>query len=308
MTRNGIHCVFLGVLACSQVLVSELVVGEVSSDPQAISLTTGKFVIPPGESHECFYLMTTDRELNMVAEEGHQDPGGHHFTLAYTDLPPREPGHHPCTEEDVSSFHTITGLSGYVRTTRFELPEALAVKIPAGKQLVLQSHYINPSGSTMTVEDTLTVYLSDHVSGYVQRAGPHNERFEIPPHRSAQSSTTCTLSRNLRIIRLGGHMHQLGSHFRLETVDATGKPLTTLYEEDWQPSYTWAPPIRQYPIEAPLELAAGTRLHYTCEWYNPTDSLVRFPMEMCAAPMMYLTDGGLPVPVAELFLCQADAP
>jgi hypothetical protein len=92
---------------------------------------------------------------------------------------------------------------------------------------------------------------------------------------------TCTVSQDLQLALLLGHMHEHGVHYTLETIDAAGAVIDTVYSEDWMPSYSSHPPILKFTMEAPLTFKAGTRFRQTCEWNNDTDKTLIFPTEMC---------------------------
>ena len=87
-----------------------------------------------------------------------------------------------------------------------------------------------------------------------------------------------------------GHQHELGKHYKLELID--GATTTTLYDKDWQESYTSHPPMQRYPVDKPFQLTTKVKLRQTCRWTNATDKNVYFPREMCVAFMYYYPDMG----------------
>lgn len=269
-----------------------------ASDQNVLVLRSGEFSVPPtGESFWCSYTdVITDRELSVASVIGHRGSGGHHVSLGYIDTP-HAVGHYPCTGMEMDGWHVVLAVTLKDDGGRgsFQLPDGVAMKVPAGKQLVLHSHHINLTGTTMTAHDTVEVHLVDPstVQVYVNMLFIPDQGLEVPPHGRAQRAQTCVLSRNIRVVALRGQMRQFGKLYRLEIVNGAGQPLTTLYEEAWSLSYTWNPPIRRYSIEAPLELAAGTRLRQTCDWDNPTDSPLRFPRETCITMLTHFATDGL---------------
>ena len=295
--RQGVGQVVVVVvtLATSLVSAADILGLENLHDPEVLSLTTGEFDVPHGDWSECFYTrVTTMHELAIVAASGRQSPHGHHITAYYTDTP-RDPEHHPCTSEEMVGWRRVAGATGRgVQGKGLELPKGLAMKVPAGKQLVIQSHYINTTISTIKATDTITLHLANpaHVQTYANMFYFFNNEFEIPAQSSYQSVTSCTVPRDLRIVQLAGHMHEFGTDYRLEQGDSLGQKLTTLYKEDWSPSSVWNPPVLRYSLEEPLILTAGTRLRQTCQWHNPTEQPLRYPREMCIAIFLYFPDEG----------------
>lgn len=261
------------------------------TDANKLTFTTPKFTVPSGDSFTCFYTNTfTDKELSVRDANGHQGPGGHHILAYYTDVP-REEQHHPCVDSEMVSWHQISGSSGQNvdNNSVLKLPEGFALKVPAGKQLVIQAHYINTTGADMEVQDTVTLNLTDpaKVENYVNYFVTDDEGFSAPPHAPYEHSSICTLDRDLNMILTLGHMHEYGKHFRLDEIDADGNTKRTLVDNDWAPEYTSHPPINYYTKDQPLSLPKGTRLKQTCSWNNTTTDPLLFPREMCITFMYH---------------------
>jgi hypothetical protein len=260
---------------------------------QYIKVDTGKFVVPPGDSFECFYTSNVIEADTYVSNaKGQQGPGGHHITVYYTDTP-QPPGHHTCDDAEMVSWHQIAGADTNKEPVIF-IPEGAAATIPKGKQIVVQSHYINTTGAPQTVDDVVEVQIVDKkdVKYFINFWAMVDLGFSIPPVSAAKSVTTCTLTEDVNTVLMVGHMHELGKHFKLETIDDAGNPLETLYEQDWQPLYVSHPPARVDTLEKPLALKKGTRFRQTCEWNNDTPDPVLFPREMCVTFAFYYPDKG----------------
>ncbi len=266
--------------------------GEAESDPSGdgeskdtVVIELPDFQIPVGESFKCYYSdVITDRELSVVAARGAQVKGGHHLSLYYVDNQ-REPGMQECDgKTEMVDWHFVVGAGGEGNADDYlQLAEGLAFKIPAGKQLMVQAHYINVSGAEMKSEDKLDVQLIDpaKVTAYAADFVVDDDSFLIEPHSELTTTMDCTVPQDLSLTMLLGHMHEQGKHYRLEEVDAQGNVLRTLYEEEWAASYASHPPLLHYTKEAPLKLAKGTILRQTCSWNNITDAPLAFPTEMC---------------------------
>jgi hypothetical protein len=269
--------------------------GLVSSDANALTFATGPFEIPPGDSFTCFYLnVTTDRELSVDAATGTQGEGGHHVLVYYADTT-REPTHHPCDDAEMVSWHQVAGSGGEGASGDvIALPPGMALRVAAGKQLVMQAHYINTSGKTQTVDDTVTLHLTDpkNVKAYMNYVALVNDSFELPAHTPTKASTTCTLSQDFTTLLWLGHMHGWGKNYALDRVDDAGNVLENLITTKWEPQYTSHPQITRFPTDAPRVLPKGTKLRQTCEWTNTTDAPIGFPEEMCVTILYYYPDVG----------------
>jgi hypothetical protein len=264
---------------------------------KALKVVIPKHAVPPGDSFECHYTdITTDRELFVNRSTGRQGEGGHHITIYYVSEAPQPVGHRPCIDAEMAAWRQVGAASDDAAGSEgvIDLPPGIAVKVPAGKQIVVQTHYINPTASPKTVEDEITVHLipKNEVKRFAQGFAVVDGTFEIPPQGNYSRTSTCTVQRDLDLIMLLGHMHAAGQHYKLEHLDASGAPKKTLIDHDWQPAYAAHPPTSRFAPEAPLKLAKGDKLRQTCTWKNTGTDKLLFPTEMCIAFSMYLDDHG----------------
>ncbi|MFO0590931.1 MAG: hypothetical protein U0441_25535 [Polyangiaceae bacterium] len=264
-----------------------------SGEARELVVTTPEFEVPPGDSFECFYTdVRSPKDLAVTSAIGHQGPGGHHITLYYADED-RPVGHHPCSDAEMLGLHQVTGASLDGEPT-LNVPEGLATRIPEGKQIALQSHYINVSGKTEKVTDEIRVALADpsDIVAYANMWVLFDGNFKVPAHSQAVHRSVCTVAKDADLVLLFGHMHEMGKHFTLERIDDQGATLETLYDQDWASSYASHPPELRYTREKPLHFAAGTRLRQTCTWHNAGEEDAQFPREMCLSFGYYFPDDG----------------
>lgn len=261
----------------------------------ALRFKLAKYAVQPGDSFECHFTeVTTDRELFVNRASGKQGNGGHHVTIYYKDGAPSPPGHHTCKEEEMTQWNQVGG-AGNEGEGVADLPPNVAIRIPKGKQMVVQTHYINPTSEPYEVEDEITVNLVPEKD--VQRVANAfvvlDSGFEIPPQaKKFERTTTCVVPQDLDLVVLLGHMHESGAHYKLERLDESGKVVESLVDHGWEPSYASHPPSKHWSTTEPHRLAKGTKLRQTCAWNNVENEAVRFPREMCLAFSYYLDDRG----------------
>jgi hypothetical protein len=264
---------------------------------RTLEFTTGPFTVPGGtDSFECFYTsVITDREFAISSATGLQGPGGHHLTAYYT-AATRPAEHHPCTEEEMASWTMIAGTGGEAGVGDDQsLPEGLAIRVPAGVQLVLQAHYINTTPDPLTTDDsvTLAVLPPAEVEAYANMLVVHDDAFEVPARTRYRSTSVCTLTApTLNVVLFMGHMHASGRQFSLELLPETGDTGSMLYDVAWSDEYSSHPPVLRYDRSAPLVLTGGTRFRQTCTWENTGDQPLIFPNEMCDGVFFYYPDAG----------------
>jgi hypothetical protein len=275
-------------------------------DPFTIHITTPELLIKNGETFNCYYTdVITDRELAVAWAGARQGAGGHHVTVYYVDNE-RPVGVQPCSgTSEMVDWHFLVGAGGEGNTTDdlITLPEGLAVRVPAGKQLMLQSHYINFSGEERHERDEVDVHLVDpaEVEAYAADFVINEDRFELAPHSSLTASSICEIDQDIQLSMLLGHMHEQGVHFRLEEVDEQGETIEVLYEHEWEPEFASHPPVDNFTMQDPLRLEAGTRLRQTCSWNNSLAIPLLFPTEMCISFGYYF-------PATERYVCPMTDP
>lgn len=268
----------------------------VSLTADQLTIRTPRFTVPPGDTFECFYTSyVTEREIAPQRASGHQGAGGHHITVYYYSGTPRPAEHHPCTDAEMVEWNQVAGASEAGSGEEdLGLPDGLAMRVPAGKQIVLQAHYINVTGKPYDVEDEVDVRLAEpaKLRAYAGDFVINEATFSLAPAVQTTRSATCTVQEDLQVVMMIGHMHELGKHFSLAEIDEAGETKAMLWETAWQPYYTSNPPPRRFPIDQPLLLKKGTRLRQTCSWDNTTSDTLIFPREMCVGYMYYYPDRG----------------
>lgn len=260
-----------------------------------ISIHTGDFPIPPGDSFTCFYTpFTAETDLTVTRGVGMQQEGGHHLTVYYT-MTPQPAGYHTCTDQEMATWRQIAAADPTTGETSYAVP-GLGMRVPAGAQIVVQAHYIN-LGDVRSVNDWVDVMLprTGEVRYLAQSFVIDDEDWEVPAMGSWQSQSECVVSRDYQAASLLGHMHELGAHFTLEMQAPGETTWTSLYDTDWTTSYFSHPPINLYGLDTPLMMPAGTRLRQTCQWHNTTTDPAIFPREMCVTYMLTFpsTTGGM---------------
>lgn len=264
-------------------------------DPLDISFETGEWDVPSGDVFECFYTdVILDEDAAVQGAIAAEVPEGlHHITLYYTD-DPKEVGHHPCSDEEMLEWRQVAAAGGGESDAGYGLPDGLAMKIPAGSQLVVQVHYINLEPEAVKRNDKVTMNVVDPAD-VLEYANIHvtlDSSFNIPPHSTGSSTTECEVREDTQAILLLGHMHEWGTRYSLDILAEDGSVAETLYEEEWMPLYSSHPPAFRYPIDEPLLLKAGTKLRQRCEWNNTEEEALTFPREMCLSFMYYYPDDG----------------
>ena len=166
----------------------------------------------------------------------------------------------------------------------WKYPDGSAMKIEAGSQLVLQTHY-TPNGKQQDDNSYVGLKVCDvsQVKRQVRYNLVANANFEIPPgapdHEVRQA---VRILKDIRLLNLFPHMHYRGKSFRFEAEYPDGGKEVLLdvprYDFTWQ---------LRYDLAEPRLLPKGTRLiciaHYDNSENNPLNpdptQTVRFGLQ-----------------------------
>lgn len=150
------------------------------------------------------------------------------------------------------------------------LPPGVAVKIPAGSDLVFQMHY-TPTGKVETDRSQIgfIYYKGEMPPQKVAHTRPIlNFSFEIPPgEANHEVESSFTFERDVTLLGLMPHMHLRGKDFLYRATYPDGKSEILLsvpsYDFNWQGSYRF-----NEPIKAP----AGTTIDCLAHFDNSADN------------------------------------
>jgi hypothetical protein len=259
--------------------------------------TTEFAVSPTADTLMCTYMpMRLDRDVITRELHSYQAPGGHHVVMFYQPMPYTGADlgvARPCTEQDMVDSRLVGG-GDESHEQALQLPAGLGVRIPAGSQIMIQSHYIPVPDAPSRVRDAMTLVPAapGQVTTLADALAISDGDMRIPPHATYGQTLEYVVDADMGIAMLLGHMHEWGTRFRLELVPADGSASRTLYAPPPGTQLRSNPPVTYYTEASPLALHAGDRLRVHCDWDNTTDHVLEFPEEMCVALMYYFPARG----------------
>jgi len=235
------------------------------------NVQTGEWVAEP-----------TDRDLDVLQISGFQSLGGHHATLVAT--PHHEPlgTIKPWSMTENLMGRILIGVNGSDENA-VGLPEGYVFRIPAGSSLVVQTHYLNATETTLTAESELDLVVSE--------ADPTHKvanQFFVTPFATPVGPAdltvlegSCTLPEDVKLLMYANHMHEHGLTARSWMTDPSGVSTDLKVDPTWNGEWATAPNYTVRPGNDPLVIRAGTTIHTQCT-YGPTGGrTIPFPEEMC---------------------------
>jgi len=166
------------------------------------------------------------------------------------------------------------GLGGWVLGTRPQrLPGELAMHVPAGTDLVMQTHF-HPSGKPMSERSTIGLYLTDTPPSRLLRGfqvPPVFGRFDIGTIEAGDPAHVVEASRTIEVpvdlISVGGHAHYLCKSMEAVATLPDGETIGLFGIPDWD--FDWQ---GRYFFEEPVRLPAGTRIDVRLVYDNSAEN------------------------------------
>lgn len=235
-------------------------------------------VIQPGtEKMTCIHFQYDGEDAAFSQQLALQGKFGHHAVLlsAKKPLPPG-------TVEDCTDAASMANFDPFTVSTD-DMPEGYGTYLPKGKQMVLQTHYLNTSTTPIRTRDVVRLKMVpiDSVKKWVSMFVTGSLKIEMPAHQVSELQFDCTMPADVRLILLGGHMHEWGTKFEA-FMGPNSTAMESLYAVDpWNSEFRDNPPVNLY-FENPMPIAKGTVLRTYCQYNNTTPDALDFPKEMCS--------------------------
>lgn len=239
--------------------------------------------IPPGaDVTYCTYTDTLTKEALFVhTTKGSQSTFGHHVILFYSNAP-EKPRTEECFGQDMAKFRQLLGGSGGEGFSFWDPPKNVGTAVPAGAQLVIQTHWINTGTEPVDVQAMMVTEPGDTGPDRIEAGSVAvvDTTFRVPAKQHFEETTECVFDRERRLMMVLGHEHEWGTHVKAEIVRAAGGT-DLVFDKPYAPDNVFNPPAQPYPLDAPLVIGVGDKVRMTCTWENTRADPLEFPLEMC---------------------------
>jgi hypothetical protein len=258
---------------------------------ESVVVTMESFPVPPGgEAYRCQNFANPFGGANVDIDrfEAHMPHGAHHMIVFFMDDPTMPPLADGELEEcSGSEFHPNV-FGAQTPDGVIDLPEGVGVAIPSTTGLRMQIHFVNGSDHEVTAGVTTSFHVAMPGS-IVNHAGQllfTNLDIDVPPSVPTKVSKTCPLPKDISLLGTSAHIHSHAVDFVATAND------TTLYHTTGWSDLT--PKV----FDPPLELSAGTEVHFTCSYVNETTTTLKFGESAITDEMCIL--GGVYYPVDDI--------
>lgn len=243
-------------------------------------------IAPGADVTLCTYLPETVDlgAMDVVGAMGFQSAHGGHHAILYQAISNRPVDTHECTDDDMANSIPLA-ITGGEATAAFAVPDGLAFRSEARKQLFVQTHWINSSEAAIDGQAAFNLRVQP-ISAAVMPASVFSivdTNITIPAGGLGNEGSSCTFPRDVSFATLGGHAHEWGTRVRLHHTPSAGAAEEMIYDQAWDPTKTFDTPTLRYTKDAPFVARAGATLRVECDYENDTEAALRFPREMCAS-------------------------
>jgi len=244
------------------------------------TLISSDWSIAPGEEYRCERL-TLDQDVWIKNFRSTIPLGHHHAVLTVESDPSQSDGQTVCNAGTNAPMMIYGSAPG---TDDVLFPEGVAIKVPAGSQLVLNLHLYNTQPSAELTGTSTILYqpvpaeeIATTTEAEVVLMGKVD--FMIAPGPD-EVTGHCTMSGATTLFMTQPHMHKLGTHARVVAKRAAGD--VVLHDGP----YNFLEQ-KVYPIAPEVQMAGNDALEVTCSYDNTTGADVPFgdstDEEMCFA-------------------------
>jgi hypothetical protein len=272
--------------------------------PPALMPGYTRFVTPtiegiqPGDNLEyCQWLAApSDQDQDVLAMTGAQSKTGHHAILYSNSETNFKVGEsHLCTTDDMLQIAFVGAIGGEgTASASSALPDGVYFRLPAGKALMVNTHWLNQTDSMVDGQSVIDVKFAPRSDSRIiaDLFANNGDTFSIDSGSTATYDVTCPLTQDLSFVLTTNHMHGYGTSIYTEIVKTDGTKQMILANPTWTAESQFNPTYMQYPIDTPLVVHAGDSIHTHCEWHNTTSSKLLFPDEMCVGIGFYFPSQG----------------
>ena len=224
---------------------------------------------PTPDEYWCATYTPTE-DVIITAFRDLSPPGTHHAVLSLGSGGGADNPGYPC--EFFNNHDTLLFASG-VGSDDFVFPEGVGIRVPAGRQLLLNVHLFNPTEDTLTGTSGVAVKTAPAVDEEAEFTFAGTINISIPDGATGHTeSGTCTVAADATILNWWPHMHQLGTHMLVEVNGETVHDEPFVFTEQ-----------KNYPTSR--QVSQGDQIQVTCTYDNDTGGTVGFGdssnKEMC---------------------------
>ena len=180
--------------------------------------------------------------------------------------------------DNSTNFLTVLSMSNHVflagaqqQQQEYTFPEGMALLIPAGASLDLNSHYVNKTDAVMKGEAQINFYTvaKSNELRVVQSLDLGNTNLPITANSRVTITKSFTFNRPRKVLTITSHMHKLGEKFVIKINGGPRNGEVVYTSTDWEHP-------DMVTFKTPLDFQKGEGLTSEITYNNTTNKAVRF--------------------------------
>ena len=250
---------------------------------QIVTPANGIAVMPGQELFMCYYrTLPNTAAIDVGAFQSYMTPGSSHHFIAYqvgagsstqsgSTFPSQPDGTLQSCAFGGGTWMYATSLAGEV--IEMDMPSGVGLPLPAGAQVMLNMHFINPTSTTAYPQVKMNFMFATNVKYKAEAMVSFNTSIDVPPATSTGPGTqtvngTCTASAGSQFFVMTTHTHMHGVDTKINLV--RGGVTTNLVDTtDWE-----HPDVAVWDAPNFLTAQAGDQFTYSCAYLNMSTSAV----------------------------------
>ena len=236
------------------------------------------------EIERCQFVVAPPEGLNVNHDDVRYTHGSHHVLLYLTPYPSiptvdiRGQSHDTSAVFDCALGATadwsvsgvIAGAQSSGGGSMVSLPPDVAVKVPGGSVMLMNTHYLNANPKPLMAEARINVFTIP-TAQMKQEGGVlffYNPIISIAAGSTATARMRCAVDSEIRLTNIQSHMHRRAVNYEAMLSDKSGQVESLYKNDDWENV-----PVKKF--EPGKLIPAGSSFDYHCDYKNPESHDIR---------------------------------
>ena len=147
-------------------------------------------------------------------------------------------------------------------------------------------HYVNITQEPVKIFNRINAWTvpQDQVESGIWGGSVRDEHINIPAGETHTEWSRCVMTRDVEVLFLASHMHEMGIEFTIRRFDGETSGEVMYTNNDWH-----VPLITQY--EPGMQVKEGEGFEWACTWNNVRDEMINYGTnaadEMCNLAVVF---------------------
>ena len=240
-----------------------------SGDGYQFELKSGQVTISPNtEQYWCLYkTIPGNASANIGAFQSWMSTGASHHFITFQGSPGgmADGALQTCAIGN-GKWVYATSVSGQI--IELKMPDNVGLSMPAGTQLILNMHFVNPTSAPVSPVLKLNVLLAKNVQYQAATMVSFNAGISVPPGGMQTVSGGCNAPIGSKFFAITTHTHKHATNAKVNFI-SNGQVQNIVNTTDWE-----SPDVGLWYAPNFLTVGAGDSFSYSCAYTNTGSTAV----------------------------------